>query len=96
MAYGETVQGGIITGENMDQILLDVTAHTLENGKWEHFTALYLRDREASDRTPWAGRLGDALYNCLTKTLFVQKDSAAALELAHLLRAERDLFKKRQ
>lgn len=29
VALGAAVQGGLITGENLDQILLDVTAHTL-------------------------------------------------------------------
>jgi hypothetical protein len=68
--------------------LRDRLAGHWENGKWENFITLYLRDREASDRTPWAGRLGDALYNGLTKTLFQQKDPDTALDLALLLQAE--------
>lgn len=68
--------------------LRDRLAGHWENGKWENFVALYLRDREASDRTPWAERLGDALYNCLTKALFVQRDTVAAPEFAVILRTE--------
>ncbi|MDR1944444.1 MAG: Hsp70 family protein, partial [Synergistaceae bacterium] len=38
VAYGAAIQGGIISGENVEQILLDVTSHTLSLGAMDPFT----------------------------------------------------------
>lgn len=56
-----------------------------EGGKWEAFVALYLRDKEASDRSPLAERYLDGLYNCLTQSLFIHKNLENALEMARLI-----------
>ncbi|MDR1947583.1 MAG: hypothetical protein LBQ51_10530 [Desulfovibrio sp.] len=53
--------------------------------KWETFAALYLRDPEASSRTPWVQRWPDVLYNCLTKALFINRDLHSAREFASRL-----------
>jgi hypothetical protein len=54
-------------------------------GKWEAFAALYLRDPEASSRTPWAQRWPDVLCNCLTKALFINRDLQSTREFASRL-----------
>jgi molecular chaperone DnaK len=38
VAFGAAIQGGIINGENVEQILLDVTSHTLSLGTLNRFT----------------------------------------------------------
>ncbi|MDR1472119.1 MAG: Hsp70 family protein [Synergistaceae bacterium] len=38
VAYGAAIQGGIINGENLEQILLDVTSHTLSLGAINPYT----------------------------------------------------------
>jgi hypothetical protein len=53
--------------------------------KWEAFAALYLRDPEASSRTPWAQRWPDVLCNCLTKALFINRDPHSVHEFASRL-----------
>ncbi len=60
------------------------------SGKWEAFSALYLRDRTASEATIWSGRLTDALFNALTKVLFIDRAPKAAEDLAALLITEAD------
>lgn len=57
-------------------------------GQWEALVTLYLRDRTASERTAWADRFGDALFNALTRALFLSRDFAAAADLAELLAGE--------
>jgi molecular chaperone DnaK len=41
VAFGAAIQGGIISGENIEQILLDVTSHTLSLGAINTFTGDY-------------------------------------------------------
>ncbi|MDR3333091.1 MAG: Hsp70 family protein [Synergistaceae bacterium] len=38
VSQGAAIQGGIITGENVEQILLDVTSHTLSLAAWNEYT----------------------------------------------------------
>ncbi|MDR1978805.1 MAG: hypothetical protein LBQ42_08730 [Synergistaceae bacterium] len=58
------------------------------NRNWGAFVSLFLRDREASMRTPWASQWDNALYNCLTNALFVEKDIGSARMAHDLIRAE--------
>jgi hypothetical protein len=61
------------------------------NRNWAAFVSLFLRDREASMRTPWAPRWDDALYNCLTNAFFVEKDFKSVEMVLDLVRAERGI-----
>jgi len=63
-----------------------------DNRNWDLFVALFSRDRDASMRTPWAGRWNDALYNSLTKALFVDKNSENAEATLALINEERDAY----
>ncbi|MDR2179916.1 MAG: hypothetical protein LBP21_06385 [Synergistaceae bacterium] len=58
------------------------------NRNWFAFVSLFTRDREASMRTPWASRWDDALYNCLTSALFLEKDFKNVEMTLDLIRAE--------
>ncbi|MDR2529177.1 MAG: hypothetical protein LBD04_09210 [Synergistaceae bacterium] len=58
------------------------------NRNWPAFTSLFMRDKEASTRTPWVSRWGDALYNHLTAALFVDKDFQSTETLLALIRSE--------
>ncbi|MDR1508994.1 MAG: Hsp70 family protein [Synergistaceae bacterium] len=40
VAFGAAIQGGIINGENVEQILLDVTSHTLSLGALDIFSGM--------------------------------------------------------
>ncbi|MDR2137434.1 MAG: hypothetical protein LBO68_04015, partial [Synergistaceae bacterium] len=62
-----------------------------DNRKWDIFVSLFMRDREASIRTPWASRWDDALYNCLTAALFVDKDLQNAAMTLDVIRAEQKI-----
>ncbi|MDR0882163.1 MAG: hypothetical protein LBP55_06440 [Candidatus Adiutrix sp.] len=57
-------------------------------GKWESFVALYLRNRAASDITQGAPLFADALHNCLTRALFINRDFETVQEFAGLMLAE--------
>ena len=72
--------------------LKDRLARHWDNRNWEAFVSLFLRDRDASARTPWASLLNDALYNSLTKALFVDKDTRSAESVLALINGERDAF----
>ncbi|MDR1621259.1 MAG: hypothetical protein LBS00_02665, partial [Synergistaceae bacterium] len=61
------------------------------NRNWAAFVSLFLRDRGASMRTPWASRWDDALYNCLTNALFVEKDLKSVAMALELVREERGI-----
>ncbi|MDR1048365.1 MAG: hypothetical protein LBL51_01315, partial [Synergistaceae bacterium] len=61
------------------------------NRNWSAFTSLFLRDREASMRTPWASRWDDALYNALTSAFFVEKDLESAAVTLDFIRAEQGI-----
>ncbi|MDR1133672.1 MAG: hypothetical protein LBL05_05880, partial [Synergistaceae bacterium] len=61
------------------------------NEKWETFFSLYVRDRDASERGPWAARFPDALYNCLTAALFLHKNYDGARQVAEMMQSERTL-----
>jgi hypothetical protein len=56
--------------------------------KWETFFSLYMRDREASERGPWAAKFPDALYNCLTAALFLHKNYDGARQIAEMMLSE--------
>ena len=62
------------------------------NRNWDMFTELFLRDREASIHTIWANNWNDALYNLLTKALFVDKNPANAEAALALINEERSAF----
>ncbi|MDR1378666.1 MAG: hypothetical protein LBJ36_06390 [Synergistaceae bacterium] len=62
-----------------------------DNRKWDIFVSLFARDREASMRTSWAARWNDALYNCLTAALFVDKDLVSVKMTLDVVRAEQKL-----
>jgi hypothetical protein len=78
-----------IAGQNLS--LSERLERNWEGGKWEAFVSLYMRDREASDRGPWAARLPDALYNCLTAALFLRKNCGSARQIAEIMLQERSL-----
>jgi hypothetical protein len=71
--------------------LKDRLAKHWDNRKWDIFVSLFMRDREASMRTPWAARWDDALYNCLTAALFVDKDMANVEMTLDIVRGEQKL-----
>ncbi|GHV33539.1 hypothetical protein FACS1894187_02090 [Synergistales bacterium] len=60
------------------------------NRSWGAFVSLYIRDREASERTSWGERWQDALYNCLTNAFFVDKDFQSAEMALDLIYGEND------
>lgn len=60
-------------------------------GRWEAFITLYNRNREASAATRWGTLLGDALYNALTRALFVDSSIEDARFAAEQILGERDL-----
>jgi hypothetical protein len=68
--------------------LKDRLAKHWNNSNWGAFISLYARDKAASMRTPWAERWQDALYNCLTEELFVEKNFQAAEMALDLIRGE--------
>lgn len=76
-------------GQNLP--LKDRLAKHWAGEKWEAFVSLYLRDREASERTAWAGRIADGLYNCMTRALFVDRSMGNAEAAAVQLLAEKNL-----
>jgi hypothetical protein len=59
--------------------------------KWESFFSLYMRDRDVSERGPWAARFPDAMCNCLTAALFLHKNYAGARQVAEMMLSERSL-----
>jgi hypothetical protein len=59
--------------------------------KWETFFSLYMRDREVSERGPWAAKFPDALYNCLTTVLFLHKNYDGARQIAEMMLSESSL-----
>ncbi len=59
-------------------------------GRWGAFVSLFVRNREASLRTPLAERWHDALYNCLTASLFAEKDLESAEMALSLIRGDAD------
>jgi hypothetical protein len=78
-----------IAGQNLS--LTERLARHWDNEKWESFFTLYMRDRGASERGPWAARFPDALYNCLSATLFLHKNHDGARQVAEMMLAERAL-----
>ncbi|MDR3264773.1 MAG: hypothetical protein LBT15_02060 [Synergistaceae bacterium] len=60
--------------------------------KWDAFISLFLRNREASMRTPWVERWPDAVYNCLTNALFVDRNFQSAEMAVDLVRGEGELL----
>ena len=78
-----------ITGQNLS--LTERLERHWVNEKWESFFSLYMRDRDASERGPWASRFPDALYNCLTAVLFLHKNYDGARQVAEVMLAERAL-----
>ncbi|MDR3230007.1 MAG: hypothetical protein LBT65_01085, partial [Synergistaceae bacterium] len=62
------------------------------NRKWDAFVSLYMRDTEASMRTRWADHWQDALYNCLTSALFVDRDFRSVEMALDLIRREGERF----
>ena len=61
------------------------------NRNWAAFVSLFMRDRGASMRTPWASQWDNALYNCLTNAFFVEKDFKSAEMVLYLIRSERGI-----
>jgi hypothetical protein len=78
-----------ITGQNLS--LSERLGRNWAGKKWEAFVSLYMRDRDASDRGPWAARLPDALYNCLTAALFLRKNLEGARQIAEIMLTESSL-----
>jgi hypothetical protein len=60
-----------ITGQNLS--LTERLERHWVNEKWESFFSLYMRDRDASERGPWAARFPDALYNSYRRSVSAQK-----------------------
>jgi hypothetical protein len=78
-----------IAGQNLS--LTERLERHWNNEKWESFFTLYMRDRDASERGPWAARFPDALYNCLSATLFLYRNYEGARQIAEMMLAERTL-----
>ncbi|MDR1508993.1 MAG: hypothetical protein LBS53_05100 [Synergistaceae bacterium] len=78
-----------IAGQNLS--LTERLERHWNNEKWEAFFSLYMRDREASDRGPWAAKFPDALYNCLTASLFLHRNYDGARQVAEMMLGERAL-----
>ncbi|MDR0616362.1 MAG: hypothetical protein LBG29_06090 [Synergistaceae bacterium] len=78
-----------IAGQNLS--LSERLERHWKNEKWEAFFSLYMRDREQSDRGPWADRFPDALYNCLTAALFLHRNYDGARQVAEIMLSERSL-----
>jgi hypothetical protein len=78
-----------IAGQNLS--LTERLERHWNNEKWESFFSLYIRDRDASERGPWAARFPDALYNSLTVTLFLRKNYEGARQIAEMMLAEHAL-----
>ncbi|MDR0652987.1 MAG: hypothetical protein LBG12_06730 [Synergistaceae bacterium] len=78
-----------IAGQNLS--LTERLERHWTNEKWESFFSLYMRDREASERGPWAARFPDALYNCLTAALFLHQNYDGTRQVAEMMLAERSL-----
>ncbi|MDR1482797.1 MAG: hypothetical protein LBI74_09240 [Synergistaceae bacterium] len=78
-----------IAGQNLS--LSERLARNWENDRWEAFVSLYMRDREVSDRGPWAERFPDALYNCLTSALFQHRNRESARPIAEMILSEHSL-----
>ncbi|MDR3333092.1 MAG: hypothetical protein LBT08_10740 [Synergistaceae bacterium] len=74
-----------------NQSLSERLAQRWNEGKWEAFLSLYMRDRAASDKTKQKPMLSDAYYNCLAKTLFVFKDVEGAFAVANMMLSEENL-----
>jgi hypothetical protein len=75
-----------IAGQNLS--LTERLERHWDNEKWESFFSLYMRDRDASERGPWAAKFPDALYNCLTAALFLHKNYDGARQVAEMMLAE--------
>ena len=58
------------------------------NRNWGSFISLYTRDKAASTRSPWAAHWQEALFNCLTEALFVEKNFQLAKTTLDLIREE--------
>ncbi|MDR3280305.1 MAG: hypothetical protein LBT23_07320 [Synergistaceae bacterium] len=74
-----------------NQSLSERLAQRWNDGKWDAFISLYMRNRAASDRTKQAPRLTDAYYNCLAQTMFVYKDIEGAFAVASMMILEENL-----
>jgi hypothetical protein len=78
-----------IEGQNLS--LSERLGRHWANEKWETFFSLYMRDREASERGPWASKFPDGLYNCLTASFFLHKNYDGARQVAEMMMSERML-----
>jgi hypothetical protein len=78
-----------IAGQNLS--LSERLERHWKGERWEAFLSLYMRDREASDRGPWAVRFPDAQYNCLTSALFLHKSIDGTRQIAEMMLSERSL-----
>jgi hypothetical protein len=74
-----------------NQSLSERLSRRWNDKKWDAFLSLYMRDRDASDRTKQAPMLSDAYYNCLAQTLFAYKDVEGASAVAKMMLSEENL-----
>jgi hypothetical protein len=78
-----------IAGQNLS--LSERLERHWNNERWETFFSLYMRDRDASERGPWAAKFPDALYNCLTAAMFLHKNYDGTRQVAEMMLSERSL-----
>jgi hypothetical protein len=78
-----------VAGQNLS--LSERLERNWEGEKWEAFVSLYMRDRNASDRGPWAERFPYALYNCLTAALFLHRNHDGSRQIAEMMLSEANL-----
>ncbi|GHS99951.1 hypothetical protein AGMMS50276_24600 [Synergistales bacterium] len=68
--------------------LKDRLAKHWNNRNWGAFVSLYMRDKEASERTIWKERWQYSLYNCLTNAFFVDRDFQSSEMAVDIIRQE--------